>query len=96
MFIESLTPEQLLQFAELVILASFFGALLGANLGGLFYCLARAFGWGARKLFGEKKSDRELMRDLARERVYLLMRARTCKLDIRKLQKRQSLASYAG
>lgn len=95
MFIESLTLEQLLQLFQALLLASFFGAFAGANLTGFFDFLARVFAWGSRKLFGKEKSERELMRDLARERVYLLMRARSCKLEIRKLQKRQTLASYA-
>lgn len=95
MFIESLTPDQLVRFAEVLMLGAFLAAFFGANLSGFFEFLARFFGWSARKLFGEKKSERELMRDLARERVYLLMRARTCKLEIRKLQERQTLARYA-
>ncbi len=95
MFIESLTPDQLVHFTALLLLASFMGAFAGANLGGFFDLLARIFGWSAHKLFGEEKSERELLRDLARERVYLLMRARTCKLEMRKLQQRQTLARHA-
>lgn len=89
MFIESLTPAQLSQLFELLLLTAFLGGFAGANLGGFFELVFRVFSWGSKKLFGSQKTKLDLVRDLQSERFYLLMRARTAKREMRKLQSRQ-------
>lgn len=90
MLIESLTQEQILQLFELLLLTAFLGGFAGANLGGFFELVFRVFSWGSKRLFGSQKTKLDLMRDLQRERFYLLMRARTAKREMRKLQSQQS------
>ncbi|MBD7959331.1 hypothetical protein [Comamonas avium] len=95
MIIESLTPDQLVHFTELLLLASFMGAFAGANLGGFFDLLYRLFGWGSSKLFGPEKSELETIADLQFQRRVLLIRARTAGRELRKHRLRQTLGRHA-
>lgn len=85
MFCESLTPEQLVHFAQMVGFLGFLGGLLGANMGGLFECLFKLIGWSYRRFAGSEKTRLDTIRDAQRERYYLLLRARTLKRELRKL-----------
>lgn len=95
MFIESLTPGQLVLFTELLLLASFLGAFVGANLGGFFDLLARVFGWASKAVFGPEKSELEAIKDLQFQRRVSLMRARTASRELRKRHLRQTLGPHA-
>lgn len=95
MFIESLTPDQLLLFTELLLWASFLGAFVGANLGGFFDLVARVFGWASKALFGPKKSELEAIKDLQCQRRVFLMRARIAGRELRKRNLRLTLGRHA-
>lgn len=84
MFIESLTPEQLGLLVELLLLTSFFGAFVGANLGGFFELVGRLFGWASKSIFGPKKSPHEAIKELRMQRRIFLMRARIARRELHK------------
>lgn len=86
MFIESLTPDQLVQLAQALMLAAAIGGFIGANLGGFFELIFRLFGWGISALFGPKKTALQAIEDLEGQRRCFLIRARTARRELRKLR----------
>ena len=82
MFIESLTPEQLVDFARLLMLASFFGGLAGALAWSLVDCVFQLVEIALEKLRGP--GDR--VRDLDTRRRLHLMAAMAARRELRKLK----------
>lgn len=95
MFIESLTPDQLVQFAQALMLAAAIGGFLGASAGPLFELFVSFLGWGIRTLFSPKKSELAVIKDLQVQRRVFLIRARTAGRELRKHQLRQTLGRHA-
>lgn len=82
MFIESLTPDQLVNFAQLLLLAAFFGGLLGALGATLLPTLFESvFGLVERATRGPVTRAR----DLRMSRRLHLIAARTARRELRKI-----------
>lgn len=95
MFIESLTPEQLVQLTQALMLAAAIGGFFGATAGPLAELFVSFLGWGIRTLFGPKKSELEAIADLQCQRRVFLLRARTAGRELRKRRLRQTLGRHA-
>lgn len=84
MFIESLTPDQLVQLTQALMLAAAIGGFLGAVAGPLSELFVCFLGWGIRTLFSPKKSELAVIKDLQVQRRVFLTRARTAGRELRK------------
>lgn len=82
MFIESLTPEQLVDFARLLMLAAFFGGLAGALASSLVSGVFQLVAIGLEKLRGPDR-----VRDLDTRRRLHLTAAMTARRELRKLNR---------
>lgn len=94
-FLQSLTSEQLAaltesfsSLTELVLFAAFVGGLVGANLGGLFEFLTSIFARASSAVFGPRRATAQALRDVQRERRFLLLRARVLRREAVKLEQR--------
>jgi len=83
MFIESLTPGQLVEFAQLVIFAAFLGALVGAMAVPL---VAQVFDFLAARLEKVIRGPGARVRDLRMSRRLHLTAAMTARRELRKLR----------
>lgn len=83
MFIESLTPDQLVQFAQLVIFAAFLGALVGVMAVPL---VAQLFDLLFTSLVKAVRGPGARVRDLRMSRRLHLTAAMTARRELRKLR----------
>lgn len=83
MFIESLTPEQLIEFAHLVIYGAFLGGVAGSMAGPLLLGL---FGLVVTGLEKVTRSPETRLRDLHTRRRLHLTAAMTVRRELRKLR----------
>lgn len=83
MFIESLTPDQLVSFAKLVALCAFFGGLVGSLAVALFSGLLNAVADGVGR---STRTSTDRVADLRRDRRLHLIAALTARRELRKLR----------
>lgn len=83
MFIESLTPEQLAEFVQLVLYAACLGGLVGSMAGPVLFGL---FGLVATGLEKVTRGPEARLRELRTKRRVLLTAAMTARRELRKLR----------
>ncbi|MBD9401010.1 hypothetical protein [Comamonas sp. CMM02] len=83
MFIESLTPDQLVEFAQLVIYAAFLGGVVGSMAGPILLGLFGLVTTGLEKV---TRSPEARSRELHTKRRVLLTAAMTARRELRKLR----------
>lgn len=84
MFIESLTPDQLVRFAYLVSLSAFVGGVIGSLAVSFFAGLFDAIARGVEKVSRDGPSER--VASLCRSRRLHLTAAMTARRELRKLR----------